>query len=233
MLTPIGSPQRPTEIAVTVWDLPLRLFHWGLVATFFVAYASIRVSGYFWLHRAAGIAMLGLLVFRILWGFMGPRPARFAGLLRGPRAIFAHLSQLAWRRHRPEPGHNALGGWAVLLMLILLLAEALSGVFASTFDYEGPLARLISDSASTAMASIHSADFNLLAAIVIVHLAAVAATSLLGRENLVASMIHGRKYLPAHRCVLETSIPGWRWPVAVSLAVILVWALLSIPDLVS
>jgi len=225
-----ASPQAPV-VAVKVWDLPLRLFHWGLVALFIAAYASVGKSGYFWLHRAAGIGMLGLLFFRLLWGFIGPRPARFPAFLRGPGAILDHLRQLVRRRHSPEPGHNALGGWAVLVMLILLLVEVLSGLFASTFDYEGPLARLLSDSASSAMASIHSVGFNLLVAMLCIHLAGVALTSLLGRENLVASMIHGRKYLPANRYAPERSLPKWRWPAAAILAALAVWALLSLPFL--
>jgi cytochrome b len=93
------------------------------------------------------------------------------------------------------PGHNALGGWAVAVMLILLLVEVVSGLFSSTFDYEGPLAPLVSDAWADRMAAIHSINLDLLLAMIGLHLLAIAVTSILGRENLVASMIHGRKKL--------------------------------------
>ncbi len=225
-----------SEIAVKVWDLPLRIFHWGLTAFFIVAYLSGRDAEYFWLHRASGIAMLVLVVFRVIWGFIGPRPARFAGLLQGPQAVIAHLRDLVARAHRPVLGHNALGGWAVLVILALIFAELLSGLFSSTFDDEGPLARLLSDSGSSAMAVAHAVIANLLVAMVIVHLAGVVLTSVLGRENLIASMIHGRKprpiqaIEPAQAIEIDEAPAWWKAPTAMVGAVLAVWALLSLPS---
>jgi cytochrome b len=198
------------------------------VLLFIVAYFSGSRPAYYRVHEAAGIAILGLLVFRFIWGFIGPRPARFTDFLRGPRAVIAHLRELVGGEHRPVLGHNALGGWAVLVILLLVLIEVLSGLFASTFDYDGPLASLIPDAWATAMADLHASNLNLLLAVLLVHLAGVAITSALGHENLVASMIHGRKRLPAGTLALDEEISGWRGPVATVVAIVAVWVVLNL-----
>ncbi|HEY8017088.1 MAG TPA: cytochrome b/b6 domain-containing protein, partial [Dongiaceae bacterium] len=106
-----------------VWDLPLRLFHWSLLLLFVIAYATGNREQYYGLHKAAGFALFGLLIFRLIWGFAGNRAARFSSFIRGPRAALAHIRELLRGRVHPVPGHNALGGWAVAVMLILLLVE--------------------------------------------------------------------------------------------------------------
>ena len=145
--------------------------------------------------RRPDFALFGLLIFRLIWGFAGNRAARFSSFIRGPQAALAHVRELLRGRVHPVAGHNALGGWAVAVMLILLLTEVVSGLFSSTFDYEGPLAPLVSDAWADRMAAIHSVNLDLLLAMIGLHLLAIAVTSILGRENLVASMIHGRKQL--------------------------------------
>ena len=217
------------EIVVPVWDPFLRIFHWGLVLLFVVAYVSGSRPAYYRIHLASGAAILGLVIFRLIWGFLGPRPARFADFLRGPRAVIAHLRELVGGRHRAVPGHNPIGGWAVMVILLLVLVEVFSGLFASTFDYDGPLARLVPDAWAAALADVHMLNLNLLLAILLVHLAGVAITSALGHENLVASMIHGRKQLPARTLATDSGIAWWRGPVAIFSAAIFVWALLSLP----
>ncbi len=224
------APGSPPEIDVPVWDPFLRLFHWGLVLLFVVAYVSGSRPAYYRIHLASGIAILGLVVFRLIWGFIGPRPARFTDFLRGPRAVIAHLRELVGGRHRPVQGHNPMGGWAVVVILLLVLLEVFSGLFASTFDYDGPLARLLPDAWAAAMADVHVTNLNLLLAILLVHLAGVAITSALGQENLVASMIHGRKRLPARTMATDSGVAWWRGPVAVVSAIMVVWALLSLPS---
>ncbi len=226
---PEAAPGSPSEVVARVWDPLLRIFHWSLVVLFVVAYVSGSHPAYYRVHLAAGIAILGLVVFRLLWGFIGPRPAQFADFLRGIPAILAHVRELATGRLRPVAGHNALGGWAVLAILLLVLVEVVSGLFASTFDYDGPLARLIPDDWASTMADVHLLNLNLLLAILLVHLTGVAVTSALGHENLVASMIHGRKRLPAGELGPEISIARWRGPVAIFVAIVLVWLLLMLP----
>jgi cytochrome b len=176
---------------VRVWDLPLRLFHWSLLLLFVIAYATGNREQYYGVHKAAGFGLFGLLIFRLIWGFAGNRAARFSSFIRGPQAALAHVRELLRGRVHPVAGHNALGGWAVAVMLILLLTEVVSGLFSSTFDYEGPLAPLVSDAWADRMAAVHSINLDLLLAMIGLHLLAIAVPSILGRENLVASMIHG------------------------------------------
>ena len=182
---------------IKVWDLPLRLFHWTLLLLFVIAYATGNRVQYYALHQAAGIALFGLLIFRVIWGFSGSQASRFSSFLKGPRATLAHVRHLLRGRAEPLPGHNPLGGWGVAIMLTLLLIEAISGLFSSTFDYAGPLAGLIPDDWADRMSSIHAINLDLLLGMIGLHLLGVAITSILGRENLVASMIHGRKSLGA------------------------------------
>lgn len=188
-------PRPSNKSAVIVWDLPLRLFHWSLLLLFVLAYATGNRVQYYGVHEAAGFALFGLLVFRLIWGFAGNQAARFSNLLRGPRAALTHVRELLRGRAEPAAGHNPLGGWAVSVMLVLLLIESISGLFSSTFDYAGPLAPLASDAWTDRMATIHRVNLDLLLAMIGLHFLGIAVTSILGRENLVASMIHGRKHL--------------------------------------
>jgi cytochrome b len=205
MARAIRTPGPGAGEAVLVWDLPLRLFHWTLVLLFLAAWWTGSRENLFGLHEACGLALSGLLVFRVVWGFAGNRAARFASFLGGPRAVGAHLRDLLRGRLHPEPGHNPLGGWAVAVMLCLLLTEVVSGLFSSTFDYEGPLARLLPDSWTDSMAAIHAVNLDLLWGMIGLHLLGVVATSILGRENLVAAMITGRKRLAARPIGLGAS----------------------------
>jgi cytochrome b len=181
--------------AVTVWDLPLRLFHWALLLLFVIAYETGSRPQDYSVHEAAGLALFGLLIFRLIWGFIGNRAARFSGFLNGPRAVAAHIQELRQGHAAPAAGHNPLGGWAVMVMLVLLLVESVSGLFSSTFDYSGPLAPLVSDDWADRMATIHALNLDLLLAMIGLHLIGIAVTSIMERTNLVASMIHGRKLL--------------------------------------
>ena len=219
------SHEGQTGIAATVWDLPLRIFHWALVLLFAVAYFSGVQPGYYAVHKGAGFAILGLLVFRLIWGFIGPGPARFASFIKGPAAAFGHLKELLHRQHRPLPGHNPLGGWAVVAILVLMAVQIISGLFMANFDYEGPLARLLSDGGQDLMAGLHAFTSNLLLAVLAVHLFGIAVTSFLGRENLIASMIHGRKQLAVSDLPAVRLVSWWRAALAIAaaaLAVILI-----------
>jgi cytochrome b len=227
----VASDGKQTSVAATVWDLPLRFFHWALVLLFVVAYVSGSRPGYYGIHKSAGCAVLGLVIFRLIWGFIGPGPARFGRFVKGPAAALRHLKELLRRQHRPLPGHNPLGGWAVVAILILMAVQSVSGLFATTFDYEGPLARLVSDAAQDRMAALHALTINLLLAVLAGHLVGIAVTSLLGRENLVASMIHGRKELRVDDLAAVRLVSWWRAPLAAALSALAIAAILALPRL--
>ncbi|MEW5727527.1 MAG: cytochrome b/b6 domain-containing protein [Pseudomonadota bacterium] len=172
---------------VKVWDLPVRLFHWGLVALV----AALWASGEFGkldIHMQLGAGALALVLFRLGWGIAGSRTARFADFVRGPATIVAHLRGAVPCR----VGHNPLGALSVVLLLALVLAQAASGLFTSDDIFtEGPLARFASADTVSLLSTVHRAGFKLLLAAIGLHLAAIVFYRLVKRENLVTPMITG------------------------------------------
>ena len=167
--------------------------------------------------------MLGLIVFRLYWGVAGSTASRFASFVRGPRAILAYLRALPTRASPKSPGHNPLGALSVLVLLVLLLAETVLGLFTVDVDgiESGPLASWVSFDAGRACAQWHHLIFNVLLWLIGLHLAAIAFYALYKRENLVGPMIHGRKILPP-----QGSIASGSWPrvgVGAALSIAIVW----------
>lgn len=179
---------------VRIWDLPLRLFHWSLVPLVVFSVVTAKLGGN-WMdwHMRSGYAVLTLLVFRLLWGFAGPRYALFAQFVRGPRAVLAYL-RAARGAGQQHAGHNPLGAWSVLALLAALLVQAGTGLFANDeIATEGPLSKLVSGATASLMTRIHSLNQNVIYALVALHLAAIAYYFFAKRENLVAPMITGDK----------------------------------------
>jgi cytochrome b len=190
---------KPGEIQLKVWDLPVRLFHWVLVLLFAFMFFSGK-SGSDWMewHMRSGYAILALVLFRILWGFAGSTHARFSSFLAGPAACIQFLKHLLARQPSPYPGHNPLGGWMVLVLLLALLVQTGSGLFANDdLLSEGPLAALVSKATSDQLTTIHVWNFNLLLALAGVHLVAVLYHAGFMKENLIGAMFTGVKRLPA------------------------------------
>lgn len=174
---------------VRVWDLPLRLFHWALAALVAILIVTGQTGGAAmqW-HFLAGYGVLALLLFRVVWGFIGGRTARFTFFVRGPGAIRSYLRG-QWQRN----GHNPLGAWSVLAMLGMLLFQASVGLFSNDdIASEGPLARLIAKDASDSLTWLHK-EIGATALYVLIglHVAAILYYWLLKRRNLVAPMITG------------------------------------------
>ena len=184
---------------VTVWDAPVRLFHWAIVALVGASWLT-QHEGWMGWHFWSGYAIGALLLFRLLWGIVGSETARFTHFLAGPRAALRHLRHLA----RPEPdeqvGHNPAGGWMVLLMLALLAVQVGTGLCANDqADTYGPFADALGQRLSDRLTDIHVLTFTLIEIAVALHLAALVAYAVLKRHNLVRPMLTGRKLLPAHR----------------------------------
>ncbi|HUW37959.1 MAG TPA: cytochrome b/b6 domain-containing protein [Rhodocyclaceae bacterium] len=190
--------------AVRVWDLPTRLFHWSLVLL--VSFSGI--TGEFgddfganvldW-HARAGYAILALLFFRLLWGFVGGTHARFRSFIRRPRTVLAYLRELRTGGSGPHLGHNPAGGWSVLLMLACLSLQVGTGLFLSDDDlgFTGPLANHVSDHVSDQLHALHEANFVVLMVLVALHLLAIAFHLWAKKENLVRAMVSGKKPLAA------------------------------------
>ncbi|MDE2607482.1 MAG: cytochrome b/b6 domain-containing protein [Burkholderiales bacterium] len=164
-----------------VWDLPTRVFHWLLAGSFAVAWLSAESERWQLVHVTAGYTVAGLVVFRLLWGLVGTRHARFGDFVRGPGAVLAYLKSLVRERPQHHAGHNPAGALAILGLLALAALTTATG-WANYYEIGGD-----------ALEEVHEFLANAMLALVIVHVAAVVLSSLLHRENLVAAMIHGRK----------------------------------------
>jgi cytochrome b len=178
---------------VPVWDLPVRLFHWLLVALI-VALWVTATRGWMSAHYVCGMATLALLLFRIGWGVVGSSTARFVQFVRGPRAGVAYLRELALGGHPLHAGHNPAGGWMVLAFLLLILVQAVLGLFANNeFDFEGPLAGLVSGKLSDRLTRVHVFLFDAILACIWLHLCAIFFYRLVRRDDLVRPMLSGTK----------------------------------------
>jgi cytochrome b len=204
---------------VRVWDIAVRVFHWSLVASFAIAYLTGEEDSP--LHIYSGYAVLGLVLFRVVWGFVGTRYARFSDFLHGPSSVVSYLKGLVSGNPRRFIGHTPAGGWMILLLLASLAATSLTGLKVYGLEGQGPLAGepgivpvatahadedgtygreehddeddAENESAEELWEELHEflANFTLL--LIFVHVAAVVITGRLHKENLVKAMVSGQK----------------------------------------
>lgn len=206
---------------VRVWDAPVRLIHWSMVALVAFSWWTAENNNLEW-HRYSGYALLGLLVFRVYWGFFGSETARFANFVKGPRAVWSYVRGASGDA---RPGHNPLGALSVILLLLLLIAQVTLGLFAVDVDgiESGPLSHLVSFDTGRACAEVHETLFNVLLAVIGLHIVAVLYYLLFRRQNLIATMIHGGRDIPAGTA---NSLARLSWPkllIGLILASIVVW----------
>ncbi len=178
-----------------VWDLPVRLFHWSLVALLATSWISVEIGGNaMQIHQWSGVSVLTLLVFRLAWGFLGGTHARFAAFVRSPAAALRYALTLARGESPHYLGHNPLGGWMVLALLTSLGIQAGTGLFANDdIMIEGPLAVYVSKETSNLLTKVHGINFNVLLTLVGVHILAALYYLLFRRENLIGPMLTGYK----------------------------------------
>lgn len=170
-----------TDDNILVWDLPVRMGHWLMVAGFAVAWITGESEEWRLVHVLAGGTVVGIALFRLLWGLIGTRYARFADFVRGPAMAFAYLKSLPGARPQHTVGHNPAGGWAIVLLLALALASGASGWL--TYQEIG----------GEWLEEVHEAAVNAMLLVVLVHIAGVAVGSLVHRENLPRAMVTGMK----------------------------------------
>lgn len=191
-----------------VWDLPLRLFHWLLVVSLIASWVTAEV-GFDWMpyHLYLGYWTLGLLVFRIIWGFVGPRHARFASFLTGPSGLWRYARALAAGTMIQTAGHNPLGGISVIVMLVLVGFQAVTGLFATDdIVWTGPYNPAVSEATADRLTGLHHLNFNIILAAVALHIMAIAFYFLVKKQNLVAAMLHGRKVVPEHEAISKSEV---------------------------
>ncbi len=190
-----SSPPAPLpDEQVRVWDVPTRLFHWGLVALVFVSWLSAD-QGYMTVHLWSGLSLLALLLFRLGWGLFGSTTARFDDFLHPPRKVLAYLRSQARGGSILHAGHNPAGGLMVIALLAVLLAQVMTGLFANDgLRFSGPLALFVSDDASDRLTRIHGIIFNIILALIWLHVVAVGFYHFVKGDNLVGPMVSGKKH---------------------------------------
>jgi cytochrome b len=183
---------------VVVWDLPTRAFHWLAVALVAAAYATWRLNWMEW-HALAGDSLLALLLFRLVWGFVGSETARFARFLVSLRAAARHLAWLFHCEPDVQIGHNPAGGWMVLLLLALLLAQALTDIVVNNDVADaGPLTEIMPAWVANLVTDLHGLLWNALLAATALHVVAIAIYAAAKGHDLLRPMLTGRKLLPGH-----------------------------------
>jgi cytochrome b len=203
-----GQAMETPPRIVLVWDIPVRIFHWLIVALIAAAYATWRLNWMAW-HGWIGEAALALVLFRLLWGFFGGETARFSRFVTSPRTALQHLKHSFRREPDHQVGHNPAGGWMVVLLLALLLVETLTGVYvANDIVDEGPLTEIVPAWAANAIASSHAIVWDLLLAAIVLHVLAIAGFALIKGQNLVRPMITGMKVLPASAAAPRDGSPA-------------------------
>lgn len=173
----------PAEAArkVLVWDAPVRVFHWLMVFSFAGAYLTAESERWRRLHVSLGYTMVGLVIFRIVWGLVGTRHARFSDFVRGPKAVASYIRGMLRGDPETHVGHNPLGAVAILVLLTLTLVIGASGW------------AVFNDAGGEWLEGAHEFAANFMLAVIGVHIAGVVMTSRRARVNLVGAMVTGNK----------------------------------------
>lgn len=183
----------PSTTSVRVWDAPVRVFHWLLVLSFAGAFVTAESERWRLVHVTLGYTVAGLIAFRMVWGLVGTRHARFANFVRGPAAVLAYLRALLRGSPEHHLGHNPAGGWAIVALLLGCALLTASG-WATYNEWGGDW-----------LEELHEALGNGLLALIGVHVVGVIVSSRLHQENLVRAMFTGRKRADA----TQGSVRGW------------------------
>lgn len=211
LAAPASGPADVPASRILVWDLPVRVFHWLLVLSFAGAWLSAESERWRLLHVSLGYTMAGLVAFRLVWGVVGSRHARFASFVRGPVAAWTYVTDLLHGRAPHHSGHNPAAALAIVGLLGLAIAVVASG----WAMYEDVAA------GGEWLEEVHEAAATAMLALVGLHLLGVLVGSLAHRENLVAAMWTGRKSGPAEEGIRR----AWRGVAVLMLAAVLgFWA---------
>ena len=197
-----------SQTKILVWDAPVRVFHWLMVLSFAGAYLTAESEHWRLIHVTLGYTLGGLVAFRVVWGLMGTRYARFSSFVRGPAAVLRYVRSLLGPQPEHHTGHNPAGAVAIVLLLLSSMAIVATGW------------AIYNDVGGEWLAELHEGAANFMLIVVGVHVAGVVVASRLHHENLVRSMVTGQKAgTPA-----EGISRAWAWLAVVLLAAVLgVW----------
>jgi cytochrome b len=194
-----------------VWDLPLRAFHWLLVLSILGLYVTAK-AGFEWMqyHFYLGYGVLGLLLFRIIWGFVGPKHARFLGFIPGPSRLTRYLQHALKADSQPTIGHNPGGAIMVVVMLLMVALQAVTGLFTTDdIAWAGPYNPSVSSALASKLTSIHHHNFDILIWVIGLHVAAIMFYRFYKKQNLLTPMIHGYKpavLVPEHEAITSSEL---------------------------
>ena len=167
--------------SVFVWDFPVRVFHWLLVISFMGAWLTSESEAQQMIHYAFGYTAVALVLFRVIWGMVGTRYARFSQFIKGPTETLQHFKALLTNNQQAGLGHNPVGALAMISLMILILLISLTGYW-SMKEFLGDF-----------MSGAHETIFNIALVVVVIHIAAAIIMSLMQKENLIRSMFTGKK----------------------------------------
>lgn len=213
---------------VRVWDIPTRAFHWTLASSFIFLIISGDQGWMEW-HFKAGYLLSALVIFRLFWGVLGSRYARFKSFAFSPSTTFSYIKGLLTGQHQNHYGHNPAGALMVFALLVLLLVQAFSGmVISDEIMWEGPFYNSVPESINELGGMIHEPLQGFLQFMIVAHILAIAFHRFKFGEHLVRAMIHGRK--PQVEPVEQRdSVSMVKLAIAVIPAMAWLWYLLSIP----
>jgi len=182
-----------------IWDPVTRMWHWVLVLSVGIGWSFGKFMSFDTIqwHFYLGYLTLGLVVFRYLWGFIGPPPVRYRALLPTPGKLYGYLRQVGQRKPSGTPGHNPLGSLSVILMLLAITAQAVSGLFIESDDFfeYGPLAGYVTEATVSRLTWWHHLNADFILALVVLHVSAILFYLIWKNENLIKPMITGWKWV--------------------------------------
>lgn len=200
----MSTSDESTTRSVKVWDIPTRLFHWLLVIGVFAMWLTADVLDRLGLHMAIGLALLGLIVFRLVWGVIGSDTARFTQFVRHPKHIVSYLkgeNRGVWL------GHNPLGALSVLALILSIIVQLVTGLFANDQIFnEGPFSDYVSENTQDLMSYIHEINFYVLLGLIALHLLAIAFYQFKKHEPLVQAMITGKRALKTDETIQNPNL---------------------------
>jgi cytochrome b len=193
--------QHPTQQSATtevkVWDIGVRVFHWSLVLLMIGAIATVKIGGNAMVyHSYCGYGILALLLFRIIWGFVGGTHARFFNFITGPGRVIAYLKTMLKRDHDTTVGHNPMGALSVVAMLAALLFQSISGLFVNDdILFEGPFSSWVGKEMSDKITGWHKFNEKILITLFLLHMGAIFFYLIYKKVNLIKPMLNGVKKL--------------------------------------
>ncbi len=191
-----------------VWDLPVRLFHWLLALSLVLQWLTAEVlENAMDLHFYLGYFTIGLIIFRIIWGFIGPKYARFDSFLAGPKAMFTYLNSLKSSSYTPPVGHNPVGGLMLPVVLVLVAIQGITGLFTSDdIVHSGPYYHTASEGLQEVLQWLHHQIFHILWIFIAIHICVIFWYKFALKHDLIKPMFHGKKAVSERQSIAHSQL---------------------------